>query len=344
VLCIAAAESLTRLGLLPLPVHPSSSAWWRERWLRSKTERSADQTWYPIDVFHPVLGYTMKKNVAGVRHQDSRGVYITSSNSIGARGTREYPAQPPPGVTRVVVIGDSFAFGQGVSDDETFAAFLEAIDPGLEAINLAVHGYAHDQMLLRLRLDGLGLEPDLVVLGAVNMDVARNQLTFRDFAKPRFALRDGRLELTNTPLESPSAVRKTLRLRSLCYPIMLLDRVNRSQNASANELLTRKILDQIVSVCESAGIRAVFVYLPMFSECEQGRSRPHPVYVETCRAHKSLIFVDPTPAIHAFLSDKEQPESFFIEHYEPEIHRVIANQLQAVIADLPSAGGLGATR
>ncbi len=65
---------------------------------------------------------------------------------------------------RVVVLGDSVAFGLYAADHETYAAALDARD-GLEALNLAVQGYGPAQSLLRLQRLGLSLEPDVVVLG-----------------------------------------------------------------------------------------------------------------------------------------------------------------------------------
>jgi len=336
-ICVAALEALTRLALAPLPEQPWSSAWWRERWLRHPAPSNGEQTWYPIDRFDPVLGYTMLESVDGIRYEDSGGAYVTSSNAIGARGTREYPVEPPPGTMRAVFIGDSFTFGQGVSDHETFPAALEAMSPDLEAINLAVHGYGHDQMLLRLERDGVRLDPDVVVLGFINLDVPRNQLEFRDYLKPRFDVRDGRLVLTNPSLLPPHRLRRQLGLRSLCYPRMVLDRLLRGRRDAHSLVVTRMILDEIVRVSEAAGARPVFVYLPTFSECRQGLATPHSAYQETCRAHDGLECVDPTPAIHAFLRGQERPERLFVDHYEPAVHRVIAGELHEALVPDPSA-------
>jgi len=87
-----------------------------------------------------------------------------SINRYGMRG-REYALQRKPGVARVMVAGDSIAFGLDVGDHETFATLLDAKRAEWEVLNLAVQGYGTDQTLLRLQ--GLGLEfgPDIVILG-----------------------------------------------------------------------------------------------------------------------------------------------------------------------------------
>lgn len=84
-------------------------------------------------------------------------------NEDGYRGAR-LPPQPAAGRQRVLVLGDSIAFGLYVGDDETYAARLQALNSDLEVANLGVQGYGPGQSLLRLERLGLGLEPDVVVL------------------------------------------------------------------------------------------------------------------------------------------------------------------------------------
>jgi hypothetical protein len=116
------------------------------------------------------------------------------------RGFSEYAYEKPVGTLRVLTFGDSFTFGEEVSDNETFSYYLEKLLPGSEVINFGIHGYGHDQMLLYLREEGIKYHPDIVILGFVGEDMERNMTSFRDYAKPRFVLDGGRLVLTNTPV------------------------------------------------------------------------------------------------------------------------------------------------
>ena len=68
----------------------------------------------------------------------------TTINRAGYRG-REYPHARTPGKHRVLMLGDSLAFGYGVGDDETSSRQMERLEPTLEVINLAVQGYGTDQ-------------------------------------------------------------------------------------------------------------------------------------------------------------------------------------------------------
>ncbi len=95
-------------------------------------------------------------------------------NSHGMRD-REYPVDKPQGVTRIVVLGDSVAFGWGVKAEDTFPKQLELIlnqgGPGrYEVLNTGTRGYNTYQELQLLKEVGLRFHPDVVILAYVNND------------------------------------------------------------------------------------------------------------------------------------------------------------------------------
>ena len=90
-------------------------------------------------------------------------------NADGFRG-RLYRRPKPPATFRILVLGDSLAFGYGVAEDETFPALLESLLAGavpgrtVEVLNLGVNGYnAYTEAAL---FDDVGVtfEPDLVLV------------------------------------------------------------------------------------------------------------------------------------------------------------------------------------
>lgn len=137
-----------------------------------------------------------------------------SFNSGGYRG-RELSLPRAPGQTRVIVLGDSIAFGLDVSDEETFSSLLDARDNGIEAGNLAVQGYGPDQSLLLLLNEGLRQNPDAVVLAfCLDNDFAEAVLPVSLYdgrtPKPRFQLVGNRLALDDSSLRQ-SAWRRAQR-------------------------------------------------------------------------------------------------------------------------------------
>jgi lysophospholipase L1-like esterase len=119
------------------------------------------------------------------------------------RDDREYAVPKPPGVRRVLVLGDSFTFAGKVALEQSFPKRLEerlrqATHGGkYEVLNLAVPGYNTRQQALLLEERGLAFEPDLVIVAFVLNDAlpaaqlvpldARVPLPLRRLLK-RFAL------------------------------------------------------------------------------------------------------------------------------------------------------------
>ena len=89
------------------------------------------------------------------------------TNRFGLRGPD--PSRPKaPGVTRILMVGDSYTFGFPVRDDETFCALIErdlkAQGYPVEVVNAGVSGTSPTLHYLGLRDQFLAFDPDLVIL------------------------------------------------------------------------------------------------------------------------------------------------------------------------------------
>jgi lysophospholipase L1-like esterase len=90
-------------------------------------------------------------------------------NSRGFRG-REFTAEKPPGVTRIVTLGSSSTFGYRSKDDETYPFHLEEIlnrqypNKRFEVINLGIPHLKSAQILALFYAEGLQLNPDFVTI------------------------------------------------------------------------------------------------------------------------------------------------------------------------------------
>ena len=113
-----------------------------------------------------VLGYRLRPSTKVLAHF-TRGAetLFRVTYTINPDGTRATPAAPA-GADTYVFLGDSFMFGQGVTDDETVPAqFAAASDFKVRTVNLAVPGYSPNQWVRALELghlDGLKNGPGKV--------------------------------------------------------------------------------------------------------------------------------------------------------------------------------------
>jgi hypothetical protein len=140
-----------------------------------------------ILVYSEAYGWLLRPGYRGFLHD-----VWTTVDSRGHRG-REHTLACPPGRSRLVVLGDSIAFGSRARDEEIFCALLETRSGVYDVINLAVEGYGTDQELLRLEGEGLAYRPDAVVLSfALANDVHNNASSNNDprgsMPKPWFSL------------------------------------------------------------------------------------------------------------------------------------------------------------
>jgi lysophospholipase L1-like esterase len=116
---------------------------------------------------------------------------------------------------RVVVLGDSFAYGAEVAASEAFPAQLEAALPGTEVLNLGVRAYSVGQAAFKYWLHGRRYEPDVVVLAIFGLDYYRTPLAFYRAAKPRFDMAADRrhAEILGLPVPDPATSYERIRAR-----------------------------------------------------------------------------------------------------------------------------------
>ncbi len=151
-------------------------------------------------VYDPELGWANEK---GARVEDLYGPGRSLTiNAQGFRAREEYARAVPPGRFRVICLGDSFTLGYGVDDASTYPAELEALAPGIQAVNMGQGGYGVDQCYLWYRRDGAELDADLLQLAFIAPDFERiGETRFQgEYPKPVLTVEDGALRLPEGPL------------------------------------------------------------------------------------------------------------------------------------------------
>lgn len=241
---------------------------WRQRWL--ERQESRPKLYYSFDVHHETRGWAVAPGVTGLR---AWGGVVVNTSSRGLRGVREFSYQKPLGTTRIVVLGDSFTFGDEVGDEQTWSHQLSLLLPGVEVLNLGVHGYGHDQMLLYLQEEGVKYRPDIVLLGFLSDDMERNVLGFRDYAKPRFDLDAGKLKLRNVPIPSPEQTLRREFWRSKLLDVFSVIQTSYRWRSGRTPAFTRELtvalLDEIAKTARGIGAVPAFAYLPVYAEIDK---------------------------------------------------------------------------
>jgi hypothetical protein len=169
VLALAVAEGALRL--LPLPdltvvetFQPIPDEAWRDpNW--------SDIPWGRGFRQNPVIGYEHSPNadlrVRLAEHAD--GQFRFRTNNLGLRRDASTLVEKPPGLTRVLVLGDSHTDGF-VENGETFSMLLESLltqadgsQNPIEVLDAGVAGYSPAEQYLWYEQNGVRLRPDLVI-------------------------------------------------------------------------------------------------------------------------------------------------------------------------------------
>lgn len=158
-----------------------------------------------------------------------------TTNSLGFRG-EEFAEEKSPDALRIAILGDSFTFGEGVRDEDTYSEQLrrklaEAL-PGrrIETQNWGVGGYNTEQEAALLEHWVLDFDPDVVVLGFTIND-AEPRLFFWDRRTGSLHRRWAGMEMLTEPRDPDPSDWKRLRVLRL-FAYFLHDR-DRSRKAVA---------------------------------------------------------------------------------------------------------------
>ena len=157
---------------------------------------------YPVE-HDAELGWIPKPGASGAENVWGTEVTIREHGvrSNGATAMRN----PALGDSApILAIGDSFTFGDEVSDHETWPAQLESL-LHRKVINAGVFGYGLDQSFLRAKKLLPIYKPGIVIFSFIVDDIYRCELSQRTgVSKPYFAVVEDSLWLQNTPVPPPA--------------------------------------------------------------------------------------------------------------------------------------------
>lgn len=148
-----------------------------------------------------LLGWSGVPNQRGKFEGADFSVHVTHD----ANGFRNLVSPYAPGKRNILIIGDSFAWGWGVEDNEVFANRMMESDRNLNVYNLGIPGYGTDQEYLTLcrflKECGNPSYDDVVLLLFGNDFYDVGSGTESDHPKSKFVFgSEGKLELVGIPV------------------------------------------------------------------------------------------------------------------------------------------------
>ncbi len=180
-------------------------------WDRYESSRENSVNFYDcadkLYAHDPTIGWRLTPNQS-CRQKTVEYDVQYKTNSKGLRDKEEHAYQKDPEKKRILILGDSHTFGQGVSLEETFGKVLEE-KTGAEVLNLGVAGYDAGQYYLALNTEGMKYDPDIVILDLYFLnDIDEINIGSLSGPKPVFYLENNLLKWKNAPEETASANRE----------------------------------------------------------------------------------------------------------------------------------------
>ena len=164
----------------------------------------------------PITGWSAQPGAAGRSFNDVYEYDVeVKINALGLRSPEYIGYEKPPGVYRILVLGDSFTEAIQVALEDTFGQQLARIlnESGcrVEVINAGVGGWGNDQELLWLKNEGYKYHPDLIILQVFPRNDFMNNYQPLESAnmganlKPYFRMENGQLKLELFPYDPAKA-------------------------------------------------------------------------------------------------------------------------------------------
>jgi hypothetical protein len=192
-----------------------------------------------------------------------KDIYIADEQGFRTDFNRRVVKNP---LKCIVIVGDSFMWGTGVSYQETVGYQLERLNKGYIVHNLAMPGFGVDQIWLSLRYWGLHLKPDLVIIGLFDDDFNRSFFAYRQgegFNKPTYKL-ERKILIEMTSKDRPNWLLGFLERNSRLFTIWRQFDKQLGFNYRTGEwwLLNEAILDKMLADAAKTKTQMLFVHIP----------------------------------------------------------------------------------
>jgi lysophospholipase L1-like esterase len=294
----------------------------------------------PVDIVSPRADLYQRFDPYGYRLWPSRTMtyqyprehpreLTLKSNSHGFRSRREFDERDDR--PRILFLGDSMVFGEGVEESERFTDLLEAWQPAWRVDNLGMTGFGPDLMLRAFEEVGVGLRPRLVVLCLYTDDFRRVAPYYAGagFPIPRFTLQSGRL--TTVAYPTPH-IWERLHLTSFVQEASSR-LLNRAADSNPLMRLNQAIFDRFLD--RARGVNAAFALVFIPERRDTPASQMRRKWLRAFAAQKGVGYLDLTDSIHRVGPDQAYiPDNW---HLNSKGHEVVADALLRFLSDHMSA-------
>ncbi len=310
----------------------------------------------PAVLDHELI-YRLPSYAEGTDVKEEFAVTIRT-NALGLRD-RDYAATKRQHVLRrLLVLGDSMTFAEGVETEETYPKFLEqALGDRYEVINAAIRGYGTDQELVLFEMLIPAYRPDVVVLAVYPSNdfddnlyghlfeirddtLVRVPLSKESSPKLRYYNRQSFIQ--NFPgyrfLIQHSHLMNLLRTRWAAFEFQRAfpdPTLSDTEEEKAWEL-TRALLLAWEDRARRASIEPVLLIIPSSDQVYTGKEPSTDARTERLLAHartQGLPLVDAREVLQAA---REMKRLYYQKdrHMTPEGHRVVAKFLRTELVSL----------
>ena len=271
-------------------------------------------------------------------------------NSLGFRGPEV--ERKVDNEFRILAIGNSHIYGQGLDYDDLLTTRLEAKLNSrgdrchYRVVNMGIRAFSLNQEYSLLKKLGLTLDADQVLLFIdINdfypVDITQRYLRFRDLEWYMFDLSGRPNDDVLRQWNRVQFLRRSALLmlihdlyRSIFAPESVQQQIltgRRTEEIDRLVAVTKKSLDEIQALSSAQGIRLTVVAVPHRSQVK--RSYENEMYQSVLRAHsneKGIEFFDLLPALRSdYRRNQRVPVLPFDGHYDAHGNEVMASAIAA---------------
>lgn len=289
------------------------------------------------------------------------------TNSRGVRTDREIPYEKPPGVFRIVGLGDSFTLGYEVDVNDTYLNQLEVALRAkgysqVEVVNLAVSGFGTAEELITLREEGFKYSPDMVILGYFINDIDNNMTSHlfelrgnelhraADTYLPAVGIRQALYDIPGYRFLAENSQLLNIFRNKLSY-LVTKDIKEHNMREEAQKLgipipddpalldsvmasyasnLTARLLDEIYLDCARRQIPLMILNIPDASQTA-GRINSN-LPLDKMHYGDKVICVDAARIVSPYFGKQEIQWERWHGHWKPWVHHLVAKVLADTIA------------